>query len=87
MAVIDNNAFSTAIASLAFADLERLADALDVAAALEMEGYLANPSILHPILAERPYAGLAGDGRRGCASCSPAAGSGSPRCLATCRIR
>ena len=58
MAVIDNNAFSTAIASLAFADLERLADALDVAAALEMEGYLANPSILHPILAERPYTGL-----------------------------
>ena len=59
MAVIDNNAFSTAIASFAFHDLERLADALDVAAALEMEGYLANPSTLHRILSERPYAGLA----------------------------
>ncbi len=59
MAVIDNNAFSTAIATFAFHDLERLADALDVAAALEMEGYLANPSILHRILAERPYPGLA----------------------------
>ena len=63
MAVIDNNAFSTAIASFAFHDLERLADALDVAAALEMEGYLANPSTLHRILSERPYAGLARVGR------------------------
>jgi histidine ammonia-lyase len=64
MAVIDNNAFSTAIATFAFHDLERLAAALDVTAALEMEGYLANPSILHRILAERPYAGLAASADR-----------------------
>ncbi len=58
MALIDNNCFSTAIAALAVADLEQLADALDVVAALEMEAYLANPSILDPVLAERPFPGL-----------------------------
>ena len=58
MALIDNNGFSTAIAALAVADLERLADALDVVGALEMEAFLANPSILDPVLAERPYPGL-----------------------------
>lgn len=58
MALIDNNSYSTAIAALAVTDLERLADALDVVAALEMEAFLANPSILDPILAERPFPGL-----------------------------
>ncbi len=54
-----NNAFSTAIATLAIHDLERLLDAFDVAAALDLEGFAANLSILHPAAAEvRPYPGL-----------------------------
>lgn len=58
MAMVDNNSFSTAIAALAVADCTRLADALDVAGALEMEAFVANPSVLHAVLRERPYAGL-----------------------------
>lgn len=58
LALISNNAYSTAQAALAFADLESLADTLDVAGALELEAFLANPSILHEALAERPYPGL-----------------------------
>ena len=58
MALVDNNSFSTAIAALAVADCFRLADALDVAGALDMEAFVANPSILHPVLRERPYPGL-----------------------------
>jgi histidine ammonia-lyase len=58
LALIDNNSFSTAVAALAVADCERLADALDAAGALEMEAFAANPSILHPVLRERPYPGL-----------------------------
>jgi histidine ammonia-lyase len=58
MALVDNNSFSTAIAALAVADCARLADALDVAGALDMEAFVANPSILHGVLRERPYAGL-----------------------------
>ena len=58
MAMVDNNSFSTSIAALAVADCTRLADALDVAGALEMEAFVANPSILHAVLRERPYAGL-----------------------------
>ena len=58
LALIDNNSFSTAVATLAVADYERLADALDAAGALDMEGFAANPSMLHPVLRERPYPGL-----------------------------
>ena len=58
LALIDNNAFSTGIAALAFADLSRLVDTLDVAGALDLEAFAANLSILHPIVAERPYPGL-----------------------------
>jgi histidine ammonia-lyase len=58
MALVDNNSFSTAIAALAVADCFRLADALDAAGALDMEAFVANPSILHPVLRERPYPGL-----------------------------
>jgi histidine ammonia-lyase len=58
MAMVDNNSFSTAIAALAVADCGRLADALDVAGALDMEAFVANPSVLHAVLRERPYAGL-----------------------------
>jgi histidine ammonia-lyase len=59
LALINQNAFSTGIAALAFADLERLADALDVAGALDLEAFAANVTPLHPVIAEvRPYPGL-----------------------------
>ncbi len=58
MAMVDNNSFSTSIAAFAVADCTRLADALDVAGTLEMEAFVANPSVLHAVLRERPYAGL-----------------------------
>jgi histidine ammonia-lyase len=59
LALINQNAFSTGIAALALADLERLADALDVAGALDLEAFAANLTLLHPAVAEvRPYPGL-----------------------------
>jgi histidine ammonia-lyase len=59
VALVDNNAFSTAIASLAIHDLERLLDAFDAAAALDLEAFGANLSILHPgAAAARPYPGV-----------------------------
>jgi histidine ammonia-lyase len=48
IALLDNNAFSTALASLAFADAAGLLDSLDVAAALDLEALGGNLSILHP---------------------------------------
>jgi histidine ammonia-lyase len=57
---VDNNAFSTALAALAVADCERLVDALEVAGALDLEGFAANPSLLDPAVADaRPYPRLA----------------------------
>ncbi|MDX6485313.1 MAG: histidine ammonia-lyase [Gaiellaceae bacterium] len=47
IALLDHNAFSTAIAALALADAARLLDALDVAAALDLEALAANLSVLH----------------------------------------
>ncbi len=59
LALLNNNAFSTALAALAVHDCERLLDALDVAAALDLEAFAGNVSILHPRVAEtRPYPGL-----------------------------
>ena len=59
LALINNNAFSSAWAALAVADSKRLLDALDVAGALDLEAFAANLSILHPAVAEaRPYDGL-----------------------------
>jgi histidine ammonia-lyase len=59
VSLVDNNAFSTAIASLAIHDLERLLDALDAVAALELEAFSANLSILHPAAAQsRPFPGV-----------------------------
>ena len=59
LALINNNAFSSASAALAVADCWRLLDALDVAGALDLEAFAANLSILHPAVAEaRPYDGL-----------------------------
>jgi histidine ammonia-lyase len=59
LALINNNAFSSAWAALAVADCRGLLDALDVAGALDLEAFAANLSILHPAVAEaRPYDGL-----------------------------
>jgi histidine ammonia-lyase len=59
LALINNNAFSSAFAALAVADCTQLLDALDVAGALDLEAFAANLSILHPAVAEtRPYDGL-----------------------------
>src|SRR5207237_6422425 len=59
LALINNNAFSSASAALAVADCRRLLDALDVAGALDLEAFAANLSILHPAVANaRPYDGL-----------------------------
>ena len=58
-ALLDNNAVSTAWAALAIADAERLLDTLDVAAALSLDGFAANPSMLDPAIGRvRPYPGL-----------------------------
>jgi histidine ammonia-lyase len=60
LALIDTNAFSTACAALAVARTEQLLDGLEVAAALDFEGFAANVKALHPVVAEvRPSPGLA----------------------------
>jgi histidine ammonia-lyase len=64
LALIDNGSFSTALAGLAMADGLQLAGWLEAAAALDMEGFLANPSMLHRVLRERPYAGLQASAER-----------------------
>jgi histidine ammonia-lyase len=57
--LLNTGAYSTALASLAMADAIRLADTLDVAAALDLEAFSANLTILHPAVGEtRPYPGL-----------------------------
>ena len=51
MALIGNNGLSTAQAALAVHDWGRLAQTADVAAALDLEAFSANLSILHPAIA------------------------------------
>ena len=59
LALVNNNSFATGFAALAVADGERLLAALELAAALDLEAFAANLSILHPAVAEtRPYPGL-----------------------------
>ncbi len=59
ISLVDNDAFSTAMAALAIHDLGRLLDAFDAAGALDLEAFAANPSILHTAVGtERPYPGL-----------------------------
>lgn len=59
LALLNNNSFSTALGALALADCSRLLDALDVAAALDLEAFGANLGSLHPAVGEtRPYPGL-----------------------------
>jgi histidine ammonia-lyase len=59
LSLVSNNAFSTSIAALAVADYTRLADAADAAAALDLEAFAANLTILHPAVGRvRPFPGL-----------------------------
>ncbi|MGH3094368.1 MAG: HAL/PAL/TAL family ammonia-lyase [Gaiellaceae bacterium] len=59
LALLNSNAFSTALAALALADLERLLAAMDVAGALDLEAFAANVTLLHPAIGEvRPYPGI-----------------------------
>jgi histidine ammonia-lyase len=58
-ALLANNAFSTGWATIAVDDVADLLDTMDVAGALSLEGIAANPTMLHPAIAEaRPYPGL-----------------------------
>jgi histidine ammonia-lyase len=60
LVLVDNNAFSTALAALAVLDCKTLLDALEVAAAFDLEGFGANLSVVDPAIADaRPYPGLA----------------------------
>jgi histidine ammonia-lyase len=58
LALVDNNAFATALAAVATYDATRLLDALDAVGALELEAFAANLDIAHPLAEERPYQGL-----------------------------
>ncbi|MGH3993986.1 MAG: aromatic amino acid lyase, partial [Pseudonocardiaceae bacterium] len=65
LGLINNNAFSTAAATLALVDAQQLLVTLDLTAALDLEAFAANPSILHPLVLEaRPYPELAVSLRR-----------------------
>lgn len=58
-ALLDNNAFSTGWATLAVTDTAALLHAMDVAGAVSLEGFAANPSMLDPAVGRvRPYPGL-----------------------------
>jgi histidine ammonia-lyase len=60
LALMNNNSFSTGSAALAIADLTRLHQTMHAVGALSLEGFHANPSVLHPIVGTaRPLPGLA----------------------------
>ena len=59
LALVNQNAFSSAMAALAVADLDRLVDTMDVAGALDLEAFAANVTLLHPAIGGvRPYRGI-----------------------------
>ena len=65
LALINNNAFSTGWGALAELAAERLLGEAEVAAALDLEGFAANLSILHPVVTEaRPHPGTVAAVRR-----------------------
>jgi histidine ammonia-lyase len=65
IALLNSNAFSTALAALALADAVRLLETLDVAAALDLEAFAANLSPLDPAaVAARPDPGFAATAER-----------------------
>jgi histidine ammonia-lyase len=60
LALLNSNAFSTGMATLATADTERLLESMDVAGALDLEAFAAHLTLLHPAIARaRQYPGLA----------------------------
>lgn len=59
IALLNQSAFSTGWAALAVHDARTLLDALDVAAALDLEALGANRAMLHPAIGDvRPYPGV-----------------------------
>jgi histidine ammonia-lyase len=65
LALINNNAFSTAWAAVAELAAEQLLGEAEVAAALDLEAFAANLSILHPVVTEvRPHPGTVAAIRR-----------------------
>jgi histidine ammonia-lyase len=59
LALLNSNAFSSALAALAVADAERLVDTIDVSGALDLEAFAGNLTMLHPAIADvRPHPGL-----------------------------
>ena len=65
LALVNNNAFSTGWAALAELAAEQLLGEADVAAALDLEAFAANLSILHPVVTEaRPHPGTVATIRR-----------------------
>jgi histidine ammonia-lyase len=59
LALVSSNAFSTAAATLATDDVMALVATAEVAGALSLEGFLANPGSLHGAIGDaRPYPGL-----------------------------
>jgi histidine ammonia-lyase len=59
LALVNNNSFSTALATLAVHDAGELIESITVAGALDLEAFGANLSILDPVVGEsRPYPGL-----------------------------
>jgi histidine ammonia-lyase len=59
LALLNHSAVSTALAALDVVDLGHLLDVVDEVAALSLEGFGANLSILHPAVGKtRPYPGL-----------------------------
>jgi histidine ammonia-lyase len=59
LALLNHNALSTALAALALADARTLLETLDVLAALDLEAFGANVTLLHPAIPrERPFPGL-----------------------------
>ncbi|MGX1788855.1 aromatic amino acid lyase [Bosea sp. NPDC055332] len=65
LALLNSSALALGIAALAMADLRRSLDLWSLIAALSMEGFAANPSIVsEAALRSRPFAGLERHGRR-----------------------
>src|SRR5438445_9013084 len=59
LALLNHSAVTTAMAALAVVDLGHLLDVADAVAALSLEGFAANLSILHAAVGKtRPYPGL-----------------------------
>jgi histidine ammonia-lyase len=84
LALVNNNSFSTALATLAIADAADLLDAMTVAGALDLEAFAANLSTLHPAVGTlRPYPGLQAElsGLRAALRGSALWGPGAPRNL------